>query len=55
MTNVESFFHEPTNSLCHLVTDPATGTAALIDPVLDYDQRGARRGVTVPFSSTVLL
>lgn len=43
MTNVDSFFHEATNSLTHLVSDPATGTAALIDPVLDYDQRGARR------------
>ncbi|HKY95554.1 MAG TPA: MBL fold metallo-hydrolase [Kiloniellales bacterium] len=43
MTDVESFFHEPTNSLSHLVSDPATRAAALIDPVLDYDQRGARR------------
>jgi glyoxylase-like metal-dependent hydrolase (beta-lactamase superfamily II) len=40
---VESFFHEPTNSLTHLVFDPESGDAALIDPVLDYDQRGARR------------
>ena len=43
MTDVESFFHEPTNSLTHLVADPASGVAALIDPVLDYDQRAARR------------
>jgi len=43
MTDVESFFHEATNSLTHLVADPATGAAALIDPVLDYDQRGGRR------------
>jgi glyoxylase-like metal-dependent hydrolase (beta-lactamase superfamily II) len=43
MTDVDSFFHEPTNSLCHLVSDQATRAAALIDPVLDFDQRGARR------------
>jgi glyoxylase-like metal-dependent hydrolase (beta-lactamase superfamily II) len=40
---VESFFHEPTNSLSHLVFDAESREAALIDPVLDYDQRGARR------------
>jgi glyoxylase-like metal-dependent hydrolase (beta-lactamase superfamily II) len=40
---VESFFHEPTNSLTHLVFDPESREAALIDPVLDYDPRGARR------------
>ena len=39
MADVESFFHEPTNSLTHLVSDPATRAAAVIDPVLDYDQR----------------
>jgi len=43
MTDVEGFFHEPTNSLCYIVADPASGQAAVIDPVLDYDQRGARR------------
>jgi glyoxylase-like metal-dependent hydrolase (beta-lactamase superfamily II) len=41
---VECFFHEPTNSLTHLVYDEGSREAALIDPVLDYDQRGARRG-----------
>jgi glyoxylase-like metal-dependent hydrolase (beta-lactamase superfamily II) len=40
---VESFFHEPTNSLSHLVFDEESREAALIDPVLDYDPRGARR------------
>jgi len=41
---VEGFFHEPTNSLTYLVWDPATKRAAIIDPVLDYDSRAARRG-----------
>ncbi|MEO7814654.1 MAG: MBL fold metallo-hydrolase [Sphingomicrobium sp.] len=34
---IEAFFHEPTNTVTYLVADPATGAAAVIDPVLDYD------------------
>jgi glyoxylase-like metal-dependent hydrolase (beta-lactamase superfamily II) len=34
---IEAFFHEPTNTVSYLVGDPATGAAAVIDPVLDYD------------------
>ncbi len=34
---VQSFFHEPTNTVSYLVTDPATNKAAIIDPVLDYE------------------
>jgi glyoxylase-like metal-dependent hydrolase (beta-lactamase superfamily II) len=35
--DIQSFFDEPTNTISYLVSDPATGKAALIDPVLDYD------------------
>jgi glyoxylase-like metal-dependent hydrolase (beta-lactamase superfamily II) len=35
--SIEAFFHEPTNTVSYLVADPATGAAAVIDPVLDYD------------------
>jgi glyoxylase-like metal-dependent hydrolase (beta-lactamase superfamily II) len=35
---VRAFFHEPTNTVSYLVIDPATKQAAVIDPVLDYDQ-----------------
>ena len=35
--NVQSFFHRDSNTFSYLVSDPATGEAALIDPVLDYD------------------
>jgi glyoxylase-like metal-dependent hydrolase (beta-lactamase superfamily II) len=35
---VRAFFDEPTNTASYLVSDPATKRAAVIDPVLDYDQ-----------------
>ncbi len=34
---IRSFFDEPTNTVSYLVGDPATGKAAIIDPVFDYD------------------
>lgn len=34
---IRAFFDEPTNTVSYLVSDPATGKAAVIDPVLDYD------------------
>ena len=36
---VEAFFDEPTNTVSYLVVDPQTHRAAVVDPVLDYDQR----------------
>jgi glyoxylase-like metal-dependent hydrolase (beta-lactamase superfamily II) len=39
---VTGFFHEPTFSIAYLVEDPATKTAAIIDPVLDYDEKAGR-------------
>lgn len=35
---IRAFFDEPTNTVSYLVVDPATRRAAVIDPVLDYDQ-----------------
>ena len=35
--NITAFFDEATNSVSYLVADPATGKAATIDPVLDFD------------------
>lgn len=37
--SIQAFFDEPTNTVSYLVGDPATGQAAVIDPVLDYDHR----------------
>lgn len=34
---IRAFFDEPTNTVSYIVADPATGKAAVIDPVLDYD------------------
>lgn len=34
---IEAFFDEPTNTISYLVVDPASGDAAVIDPVLDFD------------------
>ena len=36
--NVQAFFDKATNTVTYLVSDPATKAAAIIDPVLDYDQ-----------------
>src|SRR5262249_36838608 len=35
---IRAFFDAPTNTVSYLVADAATRTAAVIDPVLDYDQ-----------------
>ena len=34
---IQAYFDEATNSVSYLVADPATGTAAIIDPVLGFD------------------
>ena len=43
---VTSFLHVPTSTWVHVVADPATRAAAIIDPVLDYDWRAARVATT---------
>jgi glyoxylase-like metal-dependent hydrolase (beta-lactamase superfamily II) len=35
---IHAYFDEPTNTVSYLVADPATREAAVIDPVLDFDQ-----------------
>jgi glyoxylase-like metal-dependent hydrolase (beta-lactamase superfamily II) len=39
---VKSFFDEPTNTVSYVIHDPATGAAAVIDSVLDYDAAAGR-------------
>lgn len=39
---VKSFYHAPTNTWTHVVADPATNAAAIIDPVLDFDPASGR-------------
>jgi glyoxylase-like metal-dependent hydrolase (beta-lactamase superfamily II) len=44
--DVNGFFHEDTFSIAYIVADPATKRAAIIDPVLDYDERAGRIATT---------
>ncbi len=39
---VQAFFDPATHTVTYLVSDPATGRAALVDPVLDFDPKAAR-------------
>jgi glyoxylase-like metal-dependent hydrolase (beta-lactamase superfamily II) len=50
--DVEAFFHQGTQSLTYLVSDPASRAAAVIDPVLDYDWKRAR--ISSAFAEGVL-
>jgi glyoxylase-like metal-dependent hydrolase (beta-lactamase superfamily II) len=49
---VTGFYHEPTGSIAYLVADSATGHAAIVDPVLDFDRRSGR--VTTAFADQML-
>ncbi len=42
---IRAFFDEPTNTISYLVWDPATKRAAVIDPVLDWDNRSGTADV----------
>ena len=41
---IRAFFDEPTNTVSYLVADPATGAAAVIDPVLDFNLASGEAG-----------
>jgi glyoxylase-like metal-dependent hydrolase (beta-lactamase superfamily II) len=41
---VTSFHHAGTGSWSHVVADPATRAAAIVDPVLDFDWKSGRTG-----------
>ena len=43
---VTGFFDPATSSISYLIADPATGAAAIIDPVLDFDPKAARTSTT---------
>lgn len=40
--NIETFFDEATYTLTYVVSDPESGDAVVIDPVLDYEPRGSQ-------------
>ena len=39
---IKAFFDEPTNTVSYLVADPETKRAAIVDPVLDYDNASGK-------------
>ena len=41
---VQPFHHEDSGTWTYVVSDPASGAAAIIDPVLDYDPKSGRTG-----------
>lgn len=43
---VSGFYHEPSSSIAYIVEDAATKRAAIIDPVLDYDETSGRVSTT---------
>ena len=43
---IEAFFHEATNTVCYVVSDPATKHAAIVDSCLDFDMVAARTQTT---------
>ncbi|HEY1719664.1 MAG TPA: MBL fold metallo-hydrolase [Magnetospirillaceae bacterium] len=51
-TKVLSFFHEATSTATHLVVDTASGDAAVIDPVLDFEPANGRTATV--FTDTIL-
>lgn len=49
---VDAFFDACTSSVQYVVSDPSTGRCALVDPVLDYDEKS---GATATSSTDALL
>ena len=43
---IKAYFDAATNTISYLVSDPDTGSAAIIDPALDYDHKSGRLGAT---------
>lgn len=43
---VQSFFHADSSTWSHVVRDPGSAAAAIIDPVLDFDAASGRTGTT---------
>ncbi|MDQ2954618.1 MAG: MBL fold metallo-hydrolase [Pseudomonadota bacterium] len=49
---VAGFYHEPSSSVAYIVEDAATKRAAIIDPVLDYEEMSGR--VSTAFADRLL-
>jgi glyoxylase-like metal-dependent hydrolase (beta-lactamase superfamily II) len=42
--HVQTWFDQATNTATHLLSDPGTGAAAIVDPVLDFDPASGKLG-----------
>ncbi len=49
---VAGFYHEPTGSIAYILRDPSSRQAAIVDPVLDYDEKSGR--VSTAFSDRMI-
>jgi glyoxylase-like metal-dependent hydrolase (beta-lactamase superfamily II) len=52
MPDITGFYHAETGSIAYIVADPATKHAAIIDPVLDFDEKAGR--VSTAFADAML-
>jgi glyoxylase-like metal-dependent hydrolase (beta-lactamase superfamily II) len=50
--DVTGFYHEPSGSIAYIVKDPASQHAAIVDPVLDFDEKCGR--VSTEFADTLI-
>ena len=50
--DVRGFYHEPSGSIAYVVKDSASAHAAIVDPVLDYDEKSGR--VSTEFADTLI-
>ena len=41
-STIDAFFDEATFTVTYLVSDPASGRGAIVDPVRDYDHRSGK-------------
>jgi glyoxylase-like metal-dependent hydrolase (beta-lactamase superfamily II) len=50
--DVTAYYDEPTGSVTYLVADPGSDHAAIIDPILDYDEKAGR--ISTASADTIL-
>jgi glyoxylase-like metal-dependent hydrolase (beta-lactamase superfamily II) len=50
--DVAGFYHEPSGSIAYVLKDPASAQAAIIDPVLDFDEKSGR--VSTEFADALI-
>jgi glyoxylase-like metal-dependent hydrolase (beta-lactamase superfamily II) len=46
ITTIEAFFDSATSTVSYVIVDAATGCAAIVDPVLDFELKSGRTGTT---------